>query len=182
MSAFGFVMIGLAVFVVIVVISRTFNHLVLVKNNVQRAWSDISVLLRQRQDEIAKLIAVCGAHADFERGVLERVARARGLVGHALLHEDLGALGKAERGLRHDLGNLIAVAEAYPKLRAEQSFTYLSRRISELETSIADRREFYNATAEINNTTIQSFPELIFASSFGFRAARFLVVDTKAEG
>jgi LemA protein len=172
-SAFGFALVCLATFVVIVVISRLFNHLVLVKHNVQRAWSDISVLLRQRQDELGKLIVVCRAHADFESTVLERVTRARGHVDLALLHADPAALNKAEHGLRHDLGQLIAVAEAHPTLGAEKSFKHVSRRISELETSIADRRVFYNATVKINNTTIQSFPEVLLAGPFGFRSAQF---------
>jgi LemA protein len=173
-SAFGFAMVCLATFVVIVVISRLFNHLVLVKHNVQRAWSDISVLLRQRQDELGKLIVVCRAHADFESTVLERITLARRQVDQALLHADPAALSRAERVLRHDLGQVIAVAEAHPKLGAEKSFRHLSGRISELETSIADRRVFYNATVEINNNTVQSFPEALLAGPFGFRPAQFL--------
>ena len=82
--------------------------------------------------------------------------------------------------MREDLGQLIAVGEKHPKLRAEESFRYLSRRMSELETSIADRRVFYNATVKINNTTIQSFPQVLLADSFGFRAAQFLDFDRPA--
>ena len=179
MSAFGVFLFCLAIFIFAVMIARLFNHLVFVKNNVQRAWSDISVLLRQRQDELGKLLVVCRAHADFEKGVLDRVTRARSLVDKELLHGDPVGLGRAERGLRQDLGKLIAVAEAYPTLGAEKSFRHLSGRISELETAIADRRVFYNATVEINNTTIQSFPELLLAAPFGFRAAHFLVFDAR---
>ena len=78
MSPFGAIMLCLAAFVIVVMISRVFNHLVLVKHNVQRAWSDISVLLRQRQDELKKLVAVCREHAGFESGILERVTRSLG--------------------------------------------------------------------------------------------------------
>jgi LemA protein len=179
MSAFGILLFFLPIFVVTVMIARLFNHLVLVKNNVERAWSDISVILRQRQDELGKLIVVCRAHAGFERDVLDRVTRARSLVDKELLHGDPVELGQAERGLRQEIGNLVAVAEAYPTLGAEKSFRYLSSRLSGLETAIADRRVFYNATVEINNTTIQSFPELLLAGAFGFRAAHFLVFDKK---
>jgi len=177
MSAFGVFLVFLAIFIVAVMIARLFNHLVLVKNNVRRAWSDISVLLRQRQDELGKLIVVCREHAAFESGVLERVTRARGLVDKELLHGNPLGLGQAERGLRQEMSRLIAVAEAHPTLGAEKSFRHVSGRISELETAIADRRVFYNATVEINNSTIQSFPELLFAGPFGFKDAQFLVFD-----
>jgi LemA protein len=179
MSAFGVFLILLAIFVVTVMIARLFNHLVLVKNNVRRAWSDIGVLLRQRQEELGKLIVVCRAHANFEREVLDRVTRSRSLVDKELVHGDPVGLGRAERTLRQDLGKLIAVVEAYPTLGAEKSFRHLSGRISELETAIADRRVFYNATVEINNSTIQSFPELLLAGPFGFRDAKFLEFDAE---
>lgn len=179
MSAFSVFLVFLAIFIVTVMITRLFNHLVLVKNNVERAWSDISVILHQRQDELGKLIVVCRAHADFERDVLDRVTRARAVVDKELLHGDPVALSQAERGLRQEMGALVAVAEAYPTLRAEKSFRHLSGRISALETAIADRRVFYNATVEINNSTIQSFPELLLAGPFGFRDAKFLVFDIK---
>ncbi len=179
MSPFGAIMLCLAAFVIVVMISRVFNHLVLVKHNVQRAWSDISVLLRQRQDELKKLVAVCREHAGFESGILERVTRSRTRVDHALLRADPEALGAAERALRGDVASLLAVAEAYPELTAAKSFQYLSQRISELETAIADRRVFYNASVQINNNTVQSFPEVLLAGAFGFRAAQFLVFDAR---
>lgn len=180
MSAFGVFLVFLAIFVVAVMIARLFNHLVLVKNNVRRAWSDISVLLRQRQDELAKLIVVCREHAIFESGVLDRVTRARGLVDKELLHGEPAGLSQAERGLRQELGKLLAIAEAHPALGAEKGFRHLSSRISELEIAIADRRVFYNATVEINNSTIQSFPELLLAGPFGFKDAQFLVFDANS--
>jgi LemA protein len=179
MNAYGVFMIALAIFVLVVIIARVFNHLVLVKHNVQRAWADIRVLLRQRQEELGKLIVVCREHAKFEAGILEGVTRARKLVDKELLHGDPVGLGRAERDLRKDLGRFMAVAEAHPTLGAEKSFRHLSRRISELETAIADRRVFYNAQVEINNNTIQSFPELLLAGPFGFRDAQFLVFDAK---
>jgi LemA protein len=179
MNAYGVFMVALAIFVVVVIIARVFNHLVLVKHNVQRAWADIRVLLLQRQEELAKLIVVCQEHASFEGGMLEGVTRARQLVDKELLHGNPRGLGRAERELRKDLGRFMAVAEAHPTLGAEKSFRHLSRRISELETAIADRRVFYNAQVEINNNTIQSFPELLLAGPFGFRDAQLLVFDAK---
>jgi LemA protein len=179
MSAFGVFLSLLAIFIVTVMVARLFNHLVLVQNNVERAWSDISVLLRQRQEELGKLIVVCRAHADFEKDVLDRVTRARQVVSKELLHGDPIELSQAERGLRQEMCKLIAVAEANPALGADESFRYLNGRMAELETAIADRRVFYNATVEINNTAIQSFPELLLAGPFGFRAAHFLVFDRK---
>jgi LemA protein len=179
MNAFGVFMFFLAIFVVVVTIARTFNHLVLVKHNVERAWADVRVLLRQRQEELVKLIVVCREHANFEGAILEGVTRARKLMDKELLHGDPIDLGRAERELRHEVGRFIAVAEAHPTLGAEKTFRHLAQRISALETAIAERRVFYNATAEINNSTIQSFPELLLAGPFGFRDAQFLVFDAK---
>lgn len=179
MNALGFFLICLAAFVVVVTIARLFNHLVLVKHNVERAWADISVLLKQRQDELGKLIVVCREYARHEGDLLERITRSRTLVDKELLHADVAGLNVAERGLRTDLGDLLAFGEANPTLKADEGFRHLSTRISELEAAIADRRSFYNATVEINNNTIESFPEVMLAGPFGFRAAHFLGLDGK---
>ncbi len=179
MNAFVILLVCLGLFVVVATVVRLFNHLVLLKHNVERAWSDITVLIRQRQEELGNLIVVCRAHADFESGVLERVTHARAQVSQALLRGDPGTLGHGEHALRQDLGRMIALGEAHPKLLAEESFVSLSRRISELESSIADRRAFYNESVEVNNDAIQSFPEVLIANAFRFRAAQFLAIDAE---
>ncbi len=94
------------------------------------------MLLKQRHDEIPKLVEVCRQHKQFEQDTLERVTRTRGLVQEARERRDIGALGSAEAGLRASLGTLFAVAEAYPELKADASFTQLQARINPLEADV----------------------------------------------
>ena len=151
-----------------------YNQLVMLKNNTDKAWSNIDVLLKQRNDELPKLITVCKQHMQYERETLERVIQARSQVNLAMNSGDMGALGRAEDQLRIGLGNLFAVAEAYPELKASEAFLRLQDRITNLEDGIADRREFYNDSANINNTRIQQFPDVLIANMFSFRPYRLM--------
>lgn len=151
-----------------------FNQLVVLKNNAEKAWSNIDVLLKQRNAELPKLISVCKEHMQYEQETLEKVMQARSQVASALDAGNMNALGEAENALRIGLGNLFAVAEAYPELKASDSFQHLRERITGLEDSIADRREFYNDSAAINNTRIEQFPDLVIAKAFSFKHFRLL--------
>ncbi len=145
-----------------------YNQLVMLKNNTEKAWSNIDVLLKQRNAELPKLISVCKEHMQYEQETLQRVIEARGRIASAMASGDLGALGSAENQLRIGLGNLFAVAEAYPELKASDAFLQLQSRITTLEDSIADRREFYNDSANINNIRIEQFPDVLIAKLFSF--------------
>ncbi|MCW5622244.1 MAG: LemA family protein [Burkholderiales bacterium] len=145
-----------------------YNELVTVKHNVTQAWSNIEVLLKQRHDELPKLVEVCKQYQRFEQETLQRVIEARAKVFDAQQRHSPAALGPAETSLRASLGNLFAVAEAYPELRANEQFLNLHSRISALESAISDRREFYNASVNINNVRIEQFPEVVVASMFDF--------------
>lgn len=147
-----------------------FNHLVTLKHNVKKAWSNIDVLLKQRHEELPKLVETCRQYMQFEQQTLEKVMQARAAVSQAQAQGDMGALGLAETEMRLGLGNLFAVAEAYPDLKANESFQHLQQRISGLENAIADRREFYNESVNINNIQIEQFPDLIIAGLFRFKA------------
>lgn len=151
-----------------------YNQLVLLKNNTEKAWSNIEVLLKQRNTELPKLIAVCKEHMEYEQSTLQKVTEARNRVVSAMQFGNMGALEAADNALRIRLGNLFAVAEAYPELKASESFQHLRERITGLEDSIADRREFYNDSAALNNTRIEQFPDLIIAKSFSFKPFRLL--------
>lgn len=151
-----------------------FNHLVTLKHNVRKAWSNIDVLLKQRHEELPKLVETCRQYMQFEQQTLEKVMQARAAVSQAQAHGDMGALGLAETEMRLGLGNLFAVAEAYPELKANESFQHLQQRISGLENAIADRREFYNASVNINNIQIEQFPDLLIAGLFRFQAFELL--------
>jgi LemA protein len=145
-----------------------YNNLVRLKHNVSKAWSNIDVLLKQRHDELPKLVETCRQYMGYEQETLERVMRARSAVADARQQGDVGALGQAESQLRLGLGNLFAVAEAYPDLKADETFRHLQARITALENAIADRREFYNESVNVNNIRIEQLPDVIIARLFGF--------------
>lgn len=151
-----------------------YNGLVNLKHGTVKAWANIEVLLKQRHDELPKLIETCKQYMNYEQTTLERVMRARQAVAAAQQHGDVRTLGSAESELRLGLGHLFAVAEAYPDLKANESFRHLQTRISGLENSIADRREFYNEAVNNNNVRIEQFPDLLIARFFNFKAADLL--------
>jgi LemA protein len=171
-----FVVIGMLVAVLIYGI-MIYNNLVTLKHGVTKAWSNIDVLLKQRHDELPKLVATCKEYMKFEQETLEKVMQARAAVNSAMQRGDVGEVGSAESSLRLGLGNLFAVAENYPELKANETFQHLQTRITALENSIADRREFYNESVNNNNVRIEQFPDVILANRFGFKAAELLEFD-----
>ena len=164
-----------------------YNNLVEVKHNVAKAWANIDVLLKQRHDELPKLVETCKQYMKFEQDTLQKVIDARSRVFAARETKDIGALGPAEAGLRSSIGSLFAVAEQYPDLKTNQTFTQLQARISGLENAIADRREFYNESANINNVRMEQFPDVFVArycnmvpvQMLEFEAAEKTDVDVK---
>jgi len=171
--------IALLLFVALLVVAsiylvRIYNGLVVLRENVRKAWANIDVLLTQRHDELPKLVETCKRYMSYERETLERVMHARASVFQAQGKQDVAAVGAAEQQLREGLGRLFAVAENYPDLKADQGFQHLRTRISELENTIADRRELYNEAVNLNNIRIQTFPDLIVARMFDFRQSALL--------
>lgn len=164
----GSIIFWAAVVVLGIYVISIYNHLVRLKHNVSKAWSNIDVLLKQRHDEIPKLVETCKQYMQYEQETLEKVMQARSRVSEARQNQDMPGLGLAEGALRMGLGQLFALAEDYPELRANENFQHLQSRISSLESSIADRREFYNESVNINNIGIEQFPDLIVARLFGF--------------
>lgn len=167
------IFLGLIV-VVLLYIVMLYNNLVQLKHNVGKAWSNIDVLLKQRHDELPKLVETCRQYMQFEQATLERVMQARAGVAAARETRNISALGAAETALRSGLGALFATVEAYPELKANTHFQHLLARITELENTIADRREFYNESVNLNNVRIEQFPDVIVARLFGFPAAQLL--------
>jgi LemA protein len=153
---------------------RIYNGLVALRENVRMAWSNIDVLLTQRHDELPKLVETCKRYMAYEQETLERVMHARSAVFRAQGSGDVTALGAAEQQLREGLGRLFALAESYPDLKADQGFQHLQTRITQLEESIADRRELYNEAVNLNNIRIQTFPDLVVARLFDFRPSALL--------
>src|SRR5512145_1410825 len=172
-------LVMLLLFVALLVVAavyfvRIYNGLVALRENVRKAWANIDVLLTQRHDELPKLVETCKRYMQYEQQTLERVMQARSAVFKAQGRGDVTALGAAEGQLRQGLGQLFALAENYPDLKADRSFQHLQTRISELEEAIADRRELYNESVNLNNIRIQTFPDLIVARTFDFKTATLL--------
>jgi LemA protein len=141
-----------------------YNGLVQVKHQVDRAWANIDVLLKQRHDELPKLVDAVKGYLTHERGLLETVTALR-----VQAQAGGSAPGRvaAEEALSQGVSKLLAVAENYPTLRASEVFIDLQRRISALEEQIAHRREFYNAAVNINNVRLEEFPDLLLAAFAG---------------
>ncbi|MES9918351.1 MAG: LemA family protein, partial [Candidatus Thiodiazotropha sp. 4PDIV1] len=116
-----FVLIGAAVVILIYGV-MIYNNLVRLKHDVTKAWANIDVLLKQRHDELPKLVETCKQYMKFEQETLEKVMNARAAVNTAMRQGDVGAIGAAEGQLRLGLGNLFAVAENYPDLKANETF------------------------------------------------------------
>jgi len=155
-----------------------YNHLVNLKHAVSKAWANIDVALKQRHDELPKLVEVCKQYKQFEQTTLQRVIEARSMVQNARENQDISALGKAEGMLRMGLGNIFAVAEAYPELKSNEHFMQLQTRISGLENTIADRRELYNDSVNIYNVGIEQFPAVLIANMFAYQSKPLLEFST----
>ncbi len=151
-----------------------YNGLVRLKHEVGKSWANIDVLLKQRHDEIPKLVDVCRHYGQFEQDTLTQVMEARAAMSEAARAGNVGRIGELEGQLRGLLGQIFAVAEAYPELKANVQFSHLAQRISQLEDGIADRRELYNEAVNNNNVRIEQFPDVFVANLFGFRTARAL--------
>lgn len=170
--------LNLAVLAILVVVLlyavMLYNQLVSIKHAVSQAWSNIDVLLRQRHDELPKLVEACRRYMQHEQVTLEKVIQARSAVAQARERSDVKGVGQAESALRLGLGQLFALAESYPELKANESFQHLQERITGLENGIADRRELYNAAVNINNVRIEQVPDVIIARAFDFKSAELL--------
>ncbi|MFB0937240.1 MAG: LemA family protein [Propionivibrio sp.] len=177
MSTGNMIFFGLLAIVAIYGI-MLYNGLVALKHNVAKAWANIDVLLKQRHDELPKLVEVCKQYKQFEQETLQRVIEARSQVQTAREAQNIGALGEAEGALRMGLGRLFAVAEAYPELKANENFMQLQQRITTLENGIADRRELYNDAVNINNVRVEQFPDAMIARLFHFEQKPLLEFST----
>ena len=158
----------------VVVAVYLFNRLVRLRNEVDTGWSNIDVQLKRRNDLIPNLVESVKGYAAHERAVFDEVTSARAAVAGA---SSPAAAGAADTMLGQALGRLFAVAEAYPDLKASQNFQQLQAELTDTEDKIASARRYYNATVQAYNTGIQTFPSLLFAGPFGFRAREFFAAE-----
>jgi LemA protein len=158
----------------IVYLIGIYNGLVGLRESVKVSWANIDVLLKQRHDELPKLVETCKRYMQFEQETLEKVMRARASISQAQASGDVAGVGAGEQRLRAGMGRLFAVAENYPQLKSDETFRALQSRITTLEESIADRRELYNEQVNLNNIRVQVFPDSLVAGWCGFRGAHLL--------
>ena len=151
-----------------------YNRLVSLKNKTLAAWSDIDVQLKRRHDLIPKLVDAVKQYAAYEQSTLEAVTELRSRSEQLKDPQDLGRL---ETELGQQLQRLIALAEAYPELKASQSFLALQKDISQVENDLQYARRYYNGSVRKLNTRIDSFPDLLIARMFGFRHAVYFQLD-----
>ena len=160
----GFVVLVALVLLGAYVVS-VYNRLVRLRKRVDQAGRNIDVLLKQRQDELEKLIDAASEYMDYEEDVLTSLTEAREEAERA---KTPGEEAAADQQIRGALADFRARAEAYPELRSQSNMMQFQERISDVESQISDRREFYNAAVTQYNTRIEQFPYVLFARQFGF--------------
>ena len=153
-----------------------FNRLVQLRNNIEKAWNNIDALLLQRNEEIPKLIDLCKAYMEHEREVLEALGVLRSGYERADSRTQKITM---ENQIGPTLRELIADAEGYPQLKANELFQKTMRRISDLETTIADRRIFFNETVVLYNIQIKRFPQKILAWGLIYRDHPYLLTPRR---
>ncbi len=179
----GFV-VGVVVVILIGYFVSIFNGLIRLKNNIEKSWSNINVLLKQRHDELPKLLSTVKGYMKYEKNLLTQITKARtDFMKTKNIHEK----AKLNNQISEALKTIFAVSENYPKLQANETFRHLQNRISGLENEIADRREFYNDSVNVFNIRIQSIPDVIVANVMNytkkelFRVSQTDVKDVKID-
>jgi LemA protein len=173
-------LIGLIVVVVglVLYLMTAYNGLVRLKVQCDNAWSDIDVQLKRRYDLIPNIVETVKGYAAHEKGTLEAVVSAR---NQAMTAQGPAAKGEAEGLLTGALRQVFALAEAYPQLRAVESFTQLQNTLNEIEDSVQNARRYYNAVVRDFNTMIEQFPSNIVAGMGHFKEREFFQVSAPAE-
>jgi len=160
------------------VLIAIYNRLVVLRNRVKNAWSQIDVQLRRRYDLIPNLVETVKGYATHESGTFEKVTQARNM---AMSAEGVKAQGEAENMLTGALKSLFAVSEAYPELKANENFMMLQEELSGTESKIAYARQFYNDSVMSYNTSIQTFPNNLLAGMFGFTEEDYFEIEEAAK-
>lgn len=158
-----------------IIIVGIYNALLAVKENVQKAWANIDVILKQRYDEIPQLIKICEQYVDYEDAMITKVMEAREkMISGKTVHDKADGFNKLTTGV----SGLMAIGERYPNLKANQHFKQIQIRLSTLEETLADRREFYNESVNVYNIRIQQIPDVLFAHLLNFnRMQMFEIID-----
>ncbi len=172
------IIIVVIVIVLALIVAGTYNGLVQARNRCDEAWSTIDVQLKRRHDLIPNLVETVKGYATHESEAFEKVSNARAA---AMSAKSPGESGVAEGFLSQALGGLFAIAEAYPQLRAVESFTQLQAELSNTEDQIAAARRVYNGNVQTYLTKTQQFPGALIAGPFGFTKRDFFEIDDPAD-
>jgi len=164
-----FAIVGLTAYLVMI-----FNGLIALKNDIDKAWANIDIMLKQRHDELTKLLDVCKGYMDYERDTLLKITQARSMYQQAVTVDQKA---QADQTMTSALRGFFAVAENYPDLKANNNFMQLQRRITELESQIAARREFYNDSVNTFNIRIQQMPDTFVASFMNLKPRPMFQVE-----
>jgi len=174
------VIIGGLVVIVVGYIWSLYNGFVTLKAQIEEAWSQIDVQLKRRLDLIPNLVSSVKGYAKHEKSVFENVTKARSSLMSA---DSLEGKAKANDVLTGALGKLIAVAESYPQLRANENFVQLQKELSDTEDKVAYARQFYNSTVMDYNVKVRVFPNSVIANTFSFKEQPFFkATDEERKG
>jgi LemA protein len=169
---------GIFLVVLLFYLVATYNRLVVMRNNVKESWSAIETELRRRFDLIPNIVETVKGYASHERETLEAVIKARNSAVSNLGSPE--ALAGSQNVLSNALGKLIALSEAYPQLKANENFNQLQAELGDTETRISQARRFYNANVRDYNSSLESFPNVLFAASLGFKPQVFFGIEDPA--
>jgi len=173
---FGIIFL-LCIAVALILFVGVYNALISNRENIEKAWFNIDVILKQRYDEIPQLIRICEQYVTFEKSMINQMMSAREKMVQGKTPNEK-AVGFND--LSVGISGLFAVAEAYPEIKANTNFIQIQSRLSSLEEALADRREFYNDSVNAYNIRIQSFPDLFFARILGYkRIQMFEIKDSE---
>src|ERR1700733_10290288 len=175
-------MLGLILLAIVVVAALwgvgTYNGLVRRKNMVAEGWSGIDAQLKRRADLIPNLVESVKGYASHERGTFDELAKLRSQgEGQA----DLGQRAQTEQAITAAIGRVLAVAEAYPELKASENFQQLQKQLSDIEDQIQLARRYYNGVVRDFNTSIEQFPASAVAGIGGFKPAPFYQIENEAD-
>ena len=173
MSTGAWVVIAVVAFILLFA-AATYNRLVALRQAYRNAFADIDVQLKQRHDLVPNLVETVKGYAAHESGVFERVTQARAAAMRAGSVQERSA---AEGALTGALGQLFAVAENYPQLKANENFRQLQSELELLEDKIAAARRFFNNAVAEYNTAVQQFPAVLLSAAFGFQPADMFALD-----
>lgn len=180
MGILGWILVGVVVVLVLWVIVG-YNSLVRRKAMVEEAFSGMDVYLKKRYDLIPNLVNTVKGYATHEKETLDSVVAARSAALGGASSGDINARVSAESKLDSALGRLLVVAEQYPNLKSDQSFLDLQAQLKAIELDVAQSRKYYNGAARQYNEATRTFPSVVLASIFGFRAVSYFEVSSEAE-